>query len=171
MSLTIDPELKYCLTCREEYRADITLCAHCGESLVSGTEVLEKDQKSSQLQDIVPGEPLVAIRKGAAIQIKQLHAYLATEGIVSLVTADPDSCGKGCCGGAELLLEVREDELTEALAALKKEHQKATGLADFDQTFTDAVYNPQAEQATCPACGFTFSTSSTCCPDCGLCFG
>ncbi len=171
MSLTIDPELNYCLTCREEYRADITLCAHCGESLVSGKEAQGRSQERGRMRDIVPGEPLVAIRKGAALQIKQLNAFLATEGIASLVSSDPDSFGKGCCGGAELLLEVREDELTEVLAALEKEHRKAAGLADFDHTFSDAVYNPQAEQATCPACGFTFSTSSTCCPDCGLCFG
>jgi len=31
--------------------------------------------------------------------------------------------------------------------------------------------NQDAGEAVCPACGFAFATTTTTCPDCGLCFG
>ena len=45
------------------------------------------------------------------------------------------------------------------------------GLSDVERSAARAVVDFDAPEAACPACGTTFPTSSTRCPDCGLNFG
>lgn len=98
---SVEPDLKYCLHCGEEYRADILTCATCNRELVSGKEVeamlARQQQRSAQLsRAITSDEPVVAIKKGPAMQIKQLQAYLMDHAIASLVAADSGAPqGKG----------------------------------------------------------------------------
>jgi len=171
----IDPELQYCPRCRDEYRAGILLCAACGIELLSGRRMLEiMEQKSNRhaarSREITEQDELVDILKGKVINIKSVQSLLKREGFPSLLAGDSSSCCAKGCGGGEVRLQVRRDDLREVMEILAREHMHSTGLSDHDAGFVDAVYNPEAQSAVCPACGCSFSTQSRSCPDCGLCF-
>lgn len=175
MNLIIEPDLKYCPQCTDEYRAEIQTCAACGVKLLTGVEMqarldARRQNRESRSLEMHPDEPMITVRKGPVLQMKQLQSYLLQQGIPSLaIKESPENCSKGCRGG-ELLLQVRTSDLQEVMTALEQEHRQTTGLSDHDTSFVDAVYNVHVEEVTCPACGFKFSTRSTTCPDCGLCF-
>jgi len=138
MSLIIDPELNYCPSCREEYRADIASCADCGIALISGHQMRTlhgAGARPGRSMVIAEDEPVCTVRKGGLQAIKELQTYLH-----------------------------------QVLKVLAREHWETTGLADHDACSVDAVYNPEAGEALCPACGCRFSTNLAECPDCGLCF-
>jgi hypothetical protein len=170
----IDPDLKYCPRCRDEYRADIMQCADCGIELISGARLLEINEEKERAsatrgREITAEDQLVEMRKGSVIEMKQVQAMLAREGVPSLLAGCEKGCGKGC-RGTEVILQVRLSDAREVAALFVREHEQTTGLKELDTTFQHAVFNTAAEQVTCPACGFTFSTNATTCPDCGLCF-
>lgn len=171
MTFNIDPELNYCPCCREEYRADIVTCADCGIALISGQQMQTlhgAGVEPGRSMVITEGEPVCTVRKGGLQAIKNLQEYLRRHGLPSLVAKEPGAaCG---CRGVEVLLQVREEDLAEVLKVLAQEHWETTALADHDTCPVDAVYNPEAGEAVCPACGCRFSTSLAECPDCGLCF-
>ena len=172
---TIESDLKYCPRCGDEYRAEIATCAACRCDLLSGRQVLaalvrQAGAAAPAANPIRPGEPLVAVRKGPVLQIKQLRDDLLRQGIPALAgTENGVACATGC-RGAEVLLQVRESDLPAVMAVLAMEYQQSTGLADHDLSLVGEVYDAGAEEATCPACGCRFATSLTACPDCGLCF-
>jgi len=176
MHMNIEPDLNYCPQCRDEYRAEILTCAACGVALLTGVEMQARmaapgEETSPRSLEIFADEPMTTIRKGQVLAIKQLQAYLLAEGIPSLATKEsPENCTKGC-RGVELLLQVRTSDLREVAAALDQEYRQTTGLADHDTSLAGAVFDVAVQEAVCPACGFRFATSSTSCPDCGLCFG
>ena len=175
MKLNIEPDLKYCSQCNDEYRAEIQTCAVCGLELLTGVQMLARveasqQRKSARTLEILPEDPMTTVRKGPVMQMKQLQSFLLEQGIPSLaIKESPENCNTGCRGG-ELLLHVRTSDLQDVITALEQEHRQTTGLSDHDTSLAGAVYNVQAEEATCPACGFRFSTRSPTCPDCGLCF-
>jgi len=175
MKHNIEPDLKYCPQCADEYRAEIQTCAVCGLELLTGVQMQSRldasqQKKASRSLEILPDDPMTTIRKGPVLQMKQLQSYLLQHHIPSLaIKESPENCNKGCRGG-ELLLQVRTSDLQEVVTALEQEFRQTTGLADHDTSLAGAVYNVQVEEATCPACGFRFSTRSPTCPDCGLCF-
>ncbi len=174
MNFHIDPELKYCLDCGEEYRAEIRTCADCGRELLSGTEVLEirereRRRKAGRSMELGPDDDLVPVQKGPVIQIKELQVKLERHGIPALSTGDQGGCGKGCCG-TDMTLFVRREDLRDVADLLQQDYVQTTGLLDHDLSNLEAVFNTAAEEATCPACGCTFSTSQAACPDCGLQF-
>lgn len=172
MPPTIDPTLQYCPQCGDEYRTEIQTCASCALLLISGQDLLRQRELLPQGGDaaapIGADEPVVTIQKGPMLQIKALQALLHDQGMSALmVTESGGACG---CRGAEALLQVRVSALEPARAALAREYRQSTGLTEHDTRFAGEVYNPDADEAVCPACGFRFATSHTCCPDCGLCF-
>ena len=174
MNLRIEDDLKYCPRCQDEYRAEIETCATCEIQLLTGVAmralVEEKQQsKAGRSMEITPEDELVDIRKGPVLTMKQLQKVLADEHLPSLVVKEEGGCGQGCCG-TDLLLRVRMADIQEVMAVLEREHVRSTGLEDHDTTHAGAVFNTRAEQATCPACGCTFPTTTPSCPDCGLCF-
>lgn len=174
MKFRIEPDMQYCPQCQDEYRPGVAVCATCGVALLSGREMQEiMDRKNSRLAGraatISPEDELVDIIKGKIINVKSVQVLLSREGIPSLIAGDSASCGKGC-GGTDVRLQVRTTDLPEVMAVLVREHVQTTGLTDHDTSYADAVYDPDAGAATCPACGCTFSTESKTCPDCGLCF-
>jgi len=169
MRSTIDPECNYCPRCGDEYRADIRTCAACAVDLLSGAHLLAQETKRQQAPaTIAPDEAVVTVRKGPLLHMKALQAALLGRGLPALVSKENDAaCG---CRGPELLLQVRESDLAEVMAVLAEEYRQSTGLEDHDTRFAGAVYNAEAAEAVCPACGCRFATSLTVCPDCGLCF-
>lgn len=171
----IDPELKYCPKCNDEYRAEIKRCAECGVELVSGADVLAavdlaNARKKSRGGQIGPQEETVPIHKGQLNEIRGMELDLRSENIAYLVRGDESSCNKGCCP-TTFSLEVRREDALEAYAVVQAHVERTTALSHHDLSHCDVVFDPSARQATCPACGFKFQTTTTTCPDCGLCFG
>lgn len=174
MNLIIDPELKYCPSCNDEYRAEISTCAGCDVELLTGTQLMELEEQKQQKKaarnmELSPDDEMVSIRKGPVMEMKELQIKLEREGIPSLVVQEGGGCGQGCCG-TNLLVQVRMSDVQDVLAILEQEHVRSTGLAEHDTTHAGAVFNAAAENATCPACGCSFATTQATCPDCGLCF-
>ncbi len=173
MNRIIESDLKYCPKCNDEYRAEIVTCAACDVELLTGTQMLELEEQKQQKKagrsmTLSPDDEMVNIRKGPVMQMKELQVILERQGIPSLAVKD-SGCGKGCCG-TDLILQVRMSDVQEVMAILEKDHVRSTALSDHDTTHAGAVFNTAAENATCPACGCSFSTTQPECPDCGLCF-
>ncbi len=171
----VDPDLKYCPECHDEYRAEIIRCAACGIELITGVQKIalqEAQQKKLQEKNVElnPDDDLVVIRRGPLPDMRHLVELLQSENIATLLAADEKTCGKGCCPSVYDLLVKRDDGM-EALHILEEEHRRTTGLADYDFSAADSVFNPEAGEACCPACGFSFPTTETTCPDCGLSIG
>ena len=167
----IDPELQYCPHCGDEYLAEMHTCAACAVALVSGAVLLAaaKAQSLPQMAEIGGDETVVALRSGPLAQMKELLAALRKGGVAGrLCKPEGGACG---CKGPEVVLEVRQTEVQAAMAILAEDYWQTTGLAEHDTRFAGAVFDEQAEETLCPACGTRFSTSETTCPDCGLCFG
>ncbi|HAM58636.1 MAG TPA: hypothetical protein DCQ64_25780 [Candidatus Rokubacteria bacterium] len=118
--------------------------------------------------DISPEDDLVNIRKGSLHDMKQLRRVLAAERIPALIAGD-ESCGRGCCG-PELLLQIKRVDVDEALKVLAKDFIKSTCLDSYDLSNAQAVFDHQAAETVCPACGCRFSPTVGACPDCGLSF-
>ena len=174
MNLRIEPNLKYCPNCKDEYRAEIVTCASCDIELLTGLqmrEIVDRQQakRADISMEISPDDELVDVRKGPILQIKELQAVLERKNIPSIAHSEDDGCGKGCCG-TNLLLRVRMDDIKDVIAVLEQEHIRSTGLSGHDISQAGTVFNTAAEKAACPACGCIFSTRNSTCPDCGLCF-
>lgn len=174
MKFRVEPDLKYCPRCHDEYRADIEKCASCSVELLTGRMILElEEQKKAQManrsMEIQEHEELVDIRKGSVMEMKQVQSMLAREGFPTQLGADNQSCGKGCCG-PEVLLRARRTDLEEIFKLFQNDYVESTALNEHDISLVQAAFNPDANQATCPACGYSFSKQSDTCPDCGLCF-
>ncbi|WP_310599310.1 hypothetical protein [Desulfobulbus sp.] len=167
--MPIDPEYNYCPQCGDEYRPEVRNCAECGVALVGGEVLLAgQNQRSASLAEIGPLEPVIAVHKGPVLQVKALQAYLREKGLPSRIVKENDgACG---CRGPEVLLQVRETDQAETMAAMAQEYRENTSLSDHDTRFVGAVYDAGAAEAVCPACGCRFAPDSTECPDCGLCF-
>jgi len=171
----IDPELKYCPKCDDEYRADIARCAGCGVPLITGRQRLEmEEQRRRRLEgrdaELSAEDDMVNLRKGPLGEMRHLENLLRAERIPALLVGDESSCGKGCCAST-FYLQVRRQDAMDAVGILEAEHRRATGLCHHDTTHADSVFDPEAGEAVCPACGHAFPTTTSECPECGLCFG
>jgi hypothetical protein len=171
----IEPDLKYCPRCNDEYRAEIEKCGVCGIELITGRRKIEMEEAqrkklASRVSDISPDDDLVALRRGPLTEMRHLANLLAGEKIGSLLAGDEQSCGKGCCPTVYTLLVKREDGM-DSLYIIEEEHRRTTGLEEFQHANADAIFNPAAGEACCPACGHSFPTTESACPDCGLSFG
>jgi len=171
----IDPELKYCPHCRDEYRPDISLCGVCGMELITGTQFLamhesSEGKRAARKGEITAADELVNIQGGPLSDMRHLEELLNGERIGTMLVGDERNCGKNCCPSS-FFLQVRREDAPDAFAIIQAEHQRQTALNDHGDKVGDGVFNADAGQATCPACGFSFQTSTNSCPDCGLCFG
>jgi hypothetical protein len=170
----IDPELKYCPSCHDEYRAEIEQCAACEVVLITGAQKMALEKKrqenmSRRKGELAPEDEVVAIERGSLHDLKRLEDLLAAERIGTRLIGDEQSCSKSCCP-SHFYLQVRKEDAVDALQLLARDHQRTTGLDAGCHAHGEEVYNPHAGEAICPACGFRFSTSAATCPDCGLCF-
>lgn len=98
--LGIDPELRYCPRCGDEYRPDIRMCGGCKVALISGSEKLEQAKRKVQAvhdrsMEISEHDPRVVIRGGKLRDLKAYQLLLARERIPALITGEAGNCGKG----------------------------------------------------------------------------
>lgn len=174
MFRSIDPDLKYCPSCREEYRPEILACGECGRQLLTGVELQarlgEQGHGPRAKAVITADDPLTPVRQGPVLMIKELQSFLERQGLPSLAVKEGDGACNSGCRGPELLLLVRTVDLPEVAAALEEEHRLSTGLEQHQISRAGIVYDARDEQAVCPACGCCFSSRFAVCPDCGLCF-
>jgi hypothetical protein len=182
MTLDIDPEMQYCLKCNGEYMPEISTCAVCGLTLISGDEMLERHQAgrqqlASRKGALTPDDDIVTIFKSQLADVKRVELQLQKENIGTLVWGDKASCGKGCCGGGELELRVRREDAMAALAVIEADFKRQTASHEMQSAIADCVVDLGESENCCPACGCTFAMAhqqdvqALTCPDCGLCFG
>lgn len=163
--------MPYCPLCRSEYRDDVERCAHCEQPLVPALP--EDDEgKADRLRQAVKDGKATPIVRMSYVDCCQIVEFLQSQGIDSMVTGDPKSCGKGghC---SHYFVSVLEEDLAVAAKALQDE-QKRLVEADEESRGADldAVVDFDAEgQKKCPACGAAFEGSPEECPDCGLFLG
>lgn len=171
----VDREMYYCPTCGEEYRPGIVACCvSCHVPLISGSEklsqlTLEQGEFALRSMKISPEDELANIRKGTLSDMKHLRNVLARERIPALIAGDEAGCGRGC-GGPEMFLRIKEKDVDAALAILAKDFIKSTALDSHDLSNAQAVFDQQAAETVCPACGCRFSPTVGACPECGLSF-
>ena len=171
----VDPELKYCVQCNDEYMPEIECCGVCGMKLISGQEMLEKEEArnnklSSRACRITADDDLVGIRQGPLADMKRIEALLNSERIATLLVGDESSCGKGCGCASSFILQVRREDAQDALMILADEFRRSTALDHHDISHADSIFDPLAAEVVCPACGHSFSPAVGACPDCGLQF-
>lgn len=169
----IDPELKYCPQCSDEYRAEIERCAACEVSLVFGKEIQKQKQKRlDALNGNSADADLVPIFKASMQEIRRLEALLKNEEIDVFITGEDsdEGCGKGCCGSSSMFLNVHRYDMEEAVRIIEQDDRKNTSWDTLDHSHADAVFNANAAETTCPACGENFAPTENICPECGLCF-
>jgi hypothetical protein len=171
----IDPDLKYCPECNDEYRAEIEKCAACGIDLITGLQKIEMEEArqkklESRTAELSPDDDLVGLRRGPLPEMRHIAALLDVENIGTLLLGDMNTCVKKCCPSVYNLMVKSEDGM-EALQIIEEEHKRTTGLAHHENVNGDSIFNPHASEAQCPACGNAFPTTQTTCPDCGLNFG
>ena len=177
----IDPELKYCPKCNDEYLAEIIMCAACEVELLTGEQLikkLEERQKklASRSAELSHDDDLVVIRRGQLSGMQYLAQILEKENIGSLLVGDMQTCAKDRFGNpgsnpSTYDFQVKRADAAEALQLIEIEHRKETHLDQHDNSNGDSIFNPAAEEAKCPACGHTFPTTERACPDCGLSLG
>ena len=176
----VEPDLKYCSQCKDEYRAEIERCAACGIDLITGQQIIDmeetrKKELENRVSDLNPDDDLVTIRRGPLPEMQHLSNQLDDQRIGTLLVGDVNTCGKDRFGNTlgtptayDLL--VRREETMEALHILEEEHRRTTRLEEYEHSKADSGFNPAAAEACCPACGHSFPTTETTCPDCGLSF-
>lgn len=170
----IDTEARYCLRCNDEYRAEVAVCAGCGEPLVSGMEKLAKLERETiphpgRSMEIADDDELIGVRKGGIRDIKELQKLLEKERIPSIISGDEANCRKGCCG-PEMYLLIRKTDLEPARSVFARDYVRSTALDSHDLHFGQAGQEGDGGRLRCPACGCEFSETIGACPDCGLCF-
>ena len=177
----IDPDLKYCPECNDEYLAEIEECAVCVVELITGQQKIEMEEArqkklATRTVELSPDDDLVGLRGGPLPEMRHLAELLDEEKIGTALIGDMKTCAKDrfgnstCCPTNYTLFVKREDG-QDALHIIDEEHRKTTGLTHHDNANGDTVFNPHASEAQCPACGHAFPTTQTSCPDCGLSFG
>ena len=177
----VEPDLKYCPKCNDEYRAEIEKCAACRIDLITGLQKIEKAEAQrkkleSRVSDLSPDDDLVRIQRGTLPEIQHLANLLNNERIGTLLVGDLKTCGKDRFGNflatpTTYDLQTKKEDAVEALHIIEEEHRRTTDLEQYDHSTADSVFNPDAGEACCPACGHAFPTTETTCPDCGLSFG
>ena len=100
-----DPDLKYCPRCDDEYREDMTTCAACEVTLITGSEKIAQEQKrddklAARSMELSSDDNLANIRKGPLGEMKQLQTVLAAEKIPSLIVSTDQNGRRGRCHGS-----------------------------------------------------------------------
>jgi hypothetical protein len=145
----VDPELKYCPECDDEYRAEIEKCASCCVDLITGRQKIELEEDRQQKLAARTGElnqddDLVAMRRGSLAEMRHIATLLDAEKIGSAMIGDMKTCAKDrfgnatCCPTIYNLL-VKKEDAAEAHHIIEEEHRKATALAHHENVNGETI--------------------------------
>lgn len=171
LSSQVDSDMKYCPKCGDEYRAEFVECVACNVALVDGKvkkAALKKIDKAiaNRPKKIDASDDIVSLRKGPMKDMKELKKRLEQHYIPALLTSEGPA--GGCCGGPQLLLAVRREDVEMTEHVLGKELSAVTHIAEHDLTGIEEVFDEHKGNNVCPACLHVFSSKDGVCPDCGL---
>lgn len=100
---------------------------------------------------------------------ERLKGRMLEAGVRVDLAVSPGDCSGGACGiKAELWVDA--GDLPKVQAFFAEEHRRTHAGLEFDPEIVSQVYDADAAEATCPACGTRFATTHQECPDCGLSF-
>ena len=99
-------------------------------------------------------------------EAKTFQNKLKRINIELILNHNDQNCTRGCSVTVELL--AKESDIPKIQSVYADEYQKMLQGHDVNYEQMNAVFDPQAEQVVCPACGFKFSPTKNQCPDCGL---
>lgn len=110
----------------------------------------------------------VLLGKASQADAERLRAKVAQQGISLALVHNAVTCKSGC--GIQLEIWAHPADLDGIKELLAAEWQATAASLGYDPALAEAVYDPDAAEATCPACATVFATTLTECPDCGLHF-
>ncbi len=101
---------------------------------------------------------------------KRIQAILKEREVPIRLQHNGETCGTGSCS---VRVEVwgQEENKAEIITFFQNEQAKNLEGLNFDPELMNSVYDPNAKEVTCQACGFKFSPDKNECPDCGLFYG
>lgn len=111
----------------------------------------------------------VCIGVAPASTAERLKSLLRERDVKIETFHNSSTCQKGCSMTVEIWIEKNDLPILEEV--MTKEKARTLEGLDFDPEVVNEVFDPEKESAVCPACGTSFSTKNTECPECGLCFG
>lgn len=97
---------------------------------------------------------------------KTFQDDLLKDGIEIVLNHNEQTCTRGCSVTVEVL--GYEKDLESISKKYQDNYQQLTDGHDVNWEVANSVFDSNAAEATCPACGFLFSTAKSECPDCGL---
>ena len=117
---------------------------------------------------MTPAPHKVLLGKASLLEAQTLKSRLARAEIEVALIHNGSTCTSGCQVQVEIW--AHPDDTAEIARLMADEHRRVLSDMGYDITLADAVFDPAAATATCPACAATFPTTSTCCPECDLHF-
>jgi hypothetical protein len=98
-----------------------------------------------------------------------LTSQLSRAGVDVLTVFNHSTCKSGCSPSKEIW--VHPEDLLFIQRFMSDRHMQALKDLGADLEQISQVFDPSKPTAICPACGTTFTTDLTNCPDCDLVFG
>ncbi|MBT4793441.1 MAG: hypothetical protein HON90_17850, partial [Halobacteriovoraceae bacterium] len=102
-------------------------------------------------------------------EAKDLKRECEALGAEVVLNHNDQTCNRGCSVTVEV--HTTEKDLPVIQKVYSEKYAKLLAGHDVDFEAMNAVFDPAQENATCPACGHSFSTTDSECPDCGLVLG
>lgn len=105
----------------------------------------------------------------APVVVANRYKDLAAQRDITIELAyNASTCKTGCSHTMEVW--ANKQDLEAVMALMATEAQRNFSGLEFDPEVVGQVFDPEKEEAQCPACGTVFATSASECPDCGLGF-
>lgn len=99
---------------------------------------------------------------------KTLQLKMKDKDVEIILNHNEQTCTRGCAVTVEVICWDKDVE--QVMTVLKSDYEKQLEGHEVNWEAMNAVFDPNAEEATCPACGTKFAVAGTECPECGLCF-
>ena len=98
-----------------------------------------------------------------------LESRLLALGISIATIFNHSTCKTGCSPSKEIWAHPLD--VASIQKFITEEHLRVLKDLGADPELIQSVYDPDKTEATCPACGHTFPTKHSSCPECGLVLG